>query len=43
MTRSNVGKPRWWLPAPGATVPRIPRSDLQFIDGGVWRYHPMKD
>ncbi len=45
-TRSNVGKP-----ADGGRVYRSgeafpanpPVKDPQFIDGGVWRYHPTKD
>jgi putative membrane-bound dehydrogenase-like protein len=45
-TRSNVGKPvdGGRIPQPGDPFPEnIPVKDGQYLDGGVWRYHPTKD
>ncbi len=45
-TRSTVGKPAdgGKLYRPGEAFPdAIPVKDGQYIDGGVWRYHPTKD
>lgn len=45
-TRSTVGKPadRGHLYKTGEPFPAtIPVKDGQYLDGGVWRYHPTKD
>jgi putative membrane-bound dehydrogenase-like protein len=45
-TRSTVGKPAdgGHIYRPGEPFPeKIAVKDAQFIDGGVWRYHPTKD
>ena len=45
-TRSTVGKPvdGGRILKPGEPFPeKIPVRDGQYIDGGVWRYHPTKD
>ena len=45
-TRSIVGKPAdgGRIHKPGEPFPdKIPVRDGQYIDGGVWRYHPTKD
>ncbi len=45
-TRSTVGKPAdgGKLFKKGEAFPeKIPVKDGQYIDGGVWRYHPTKD
>lgn len=45
-TRSEVGKPAdgGRVYKPGEPFPqKIAVNDPQYIDGGVWRYHPIKD
>ena len=45
-TRSTVGKPADGarIYRPGERFPENPAvKDSQYIDGGVWRYHPTKD
>jgi putative membrane-bound dehydrogenase-like protein len=45
-TRSNVGRPAdgGRIYRSGEAFPESPKvKDAQYIDGGVWRYHPTKD